>query len=80
MITTYTTAEAAEVLHITAQTVITYINNGTLRASKVGKGYIIPAAALEDFLRAREVKPLKDAGQDAGQNTEQAGEPEEVKE
>ena len=36
MITTYTTAEAAEVLHVTAQTVITYINNGTLRASKVG--------------------------------------------
>ena len=76
MITTYTTAEAAEVLHVTAQTVITYINAGALRASKVGKGYIIPAAALENFLRAREVKPLKDAGQ----NTEQAGEPEEDKE
>lgn len=75
MITTYTTAEAAEVLHVTAQTVITYINNGTLRASKVGKGYIIPAAALEDFLRVREVKPLKDGGQGS-----KAGESEEDKE
>ena len=75
MITTYTTAEAAEVLHVTAQTVISYINAGTLRASKVGKGYIIPAASLEEFLRVREVKPLKDAGQGT-----EAGEPEEDKE
>lgn len=75
MITTYTTAEAAEVLHVTAQTVITYINNGTLRASKVGKGYIIPAESLEEFLRAREVKPAKD-----GRQCTEAGEPEEDKE
>ena len=41
-----------------------------------GEIYQTTRGALEDFLRVREVKPLKDAGQ----NTEQAGEPEEVKE
>ena len=41
----------------------------------MGKGYIIPAAALEEFLRVREVKPLKDGGQGS-----KAGEPEEDKE
>lgn len=56
---TYTTAEAAEILHVTPQTLARYITRGELRASRIGKAYIIEAESLETFIRAAEVKAAK---------------------
>lgn len=53
---TYTTAEAAEILHVTPQTLARYITRGELRASRIGKAYIIEAESLETFIRVKAVK------------------------
>ena len=65
MIKTYTAAEASEVLHVSVQTVIRYIRHGRLRASRIGKNYLIEAGDLESFIRSAEVEPDKpQAGSD----------------
>jgi excisionase family DNA binding protein len=61
-----TQEEAAERLHIALDTMRRYVREGRFARTKVGKRYLIPARAIEEFLQGglvtgpREVKPRKE--------------------
>lgn len=63
-----TQEEAAEKLHIALDTMRRYVREGRFPRTKVGKRYLIPANAIEEFLQKglltgpREVKPRKKTG------------------
>jgi excisionase family DNA binding protein len=44
--------EAAEKLHIALDTMRRYVREGRFPRTKVGKRYLIPARAIEDFLQS----------------------------
>lgn len=46
----YTVQEVADLLQIHWQSVLTYIKSGKLEAVKLGKGYRISEAALQQFI------------------------------
>ena len=46
-----TQEEAAEKLHIALDTMRRYVREGKFPRSKVGKRYLIPASAIDDFLK-----------------------------
>ena len=46
-----TQEEAAQKLHIALDTMRRYVREGRFPRTKVGKRYLIPANAIEDFLR-----------------------------
>jgi excisionase family DNA binding protein len=60
-----TQEEAAEKLHIALDTMRRYVREGRFPRTKVGKRYLIPESAIEEFLRKglltgpREVTPRK---------------------
>lgn len=60
-----TQEEAAEKLHIALDTMRRYVRQGRFPRTKVGKRYLIPEAAIVEFLEKglvtgpREVKPQK---------------------
>jgi len=60
-----TQEQAAEQLHVALDTMRRYVREGRFPRTKVGKRYLIPASAIEEFLRGglitgpREVKPRK---------------------
>jgi excisionase family DNA binding protein len=62
-----TQEQAAEKLHIALDTMRRYVREGRFPRTKVGKRYLIPANAIEEFLQKglltgpREVKPRKKA-------------------
>jgi excisionase family DNA binding protein len=62
-----TQEQAAEKLHIALDTMRRYVREGKFPRTKVGKRYLIPASAIEEFLQKglltgpREVKPRKKA-------------------
>ena len=45
--------EVAKILHVTVETVRTYIREGELPAFKVGRGYLVDRAEVYKFLEAR---------------------------
>jgi excisionase family DNA binding protein len=45
--------EVAKILHVTVETVRTYIREGELPAFKVGRGYLVDRAEVYKFLQAR---------------------------
>lgn len=47
---TYSVKEVEEILKVKARTIRAYITAGKLRASKIGRGYVIKAADLEKFI------------------------------
>jgi len=47
---TYTTAQAAELLHMRPDSITRKIRQGEIRAVKIGKQYLIPREALERLL------------------------------
>lgn len=48
--TAYTIKEAAELLHLSEQTVRRYIKTGKIRAQKVGVPYYVTEDTLKEFL------------------------------
>lgn len=46
----YNTDEAAEILHVSRQTVYNYIKEGKLKAKKIGKEFRITHEELERFV------------------------------
>jgi excisionase family DNA binding protein len=63
--TFYTVGEVAERFRVTPQTIRTYIKEGKLRASRIGRPLLITSRALEEFtsenLRDEEPRPVKAA-------------------
>lgn len=53
----YNLKEVVNLLGLNIQTVRQYIKNGKLKASKVGTHYIVTEDAIQEFLKANEVKP-----------------------
>lgn len=47
---TYTLEEVAEILHLTRRTIYGYVHSGALKAVKIGRGWRVTEAALQDFL------------------------------
>jgi len=47
----YTVEQIAELLKVHWQTVLNYIKNGKLKAVKLGKGYRIKKAELDNFIK-----------------------------
>jgi excisionase family DNA binding protein len=52
----YDINEVCELLKMNIQTIRIYIREGKLKASKVGRKYIITEENLKEFLEANEVK------------------------
>jgi excisionase family DNA binding protein len=55
----YTVKEVSEILQAHWQTILNYIKDGKLKAIRVGKGYRIPASAIEEYAKANQVKVTK---------------------
>lgn len=55
----YNLKEVVQLLGLNIQTVRQYIKEGKLKASKVGTHYIVTDEAIQQFLKANEVKPKK---------------------
>ncbi len=53
----YNLKEVVNLLGLNIQTVRQYIKEGKLKASKVGTHYIVTEDAIQEFLKANEVKP-----------------------
>lgn len=49
----YTTGEVCEILKLTNRTLYTYIKNGDIKASKIGRSWRITDAALQEFLEQK---------------------------
>jgi excisionase family DNA binding protein len=49
----YSTEEAAIRLHLSVPTIRELIKSGQLRASLVGRSYLITRSAIDDFIEAR---------------------------
>lgn len=52
----YTVQEVADMLHVHWQSVLNYIKNGKLKALKLGKGYRISQASLDEFITSHSTK------------------------
>jgi excisionase family DNA binding protein len=50
-IKTYTVDEAESILKVKARTIRAYIKAGKLKASKIGRSYVIQRADLEQFIK-----------------------------
>lgn len=46
----YTLEEIAQILGLTRRTIYTYVHNGYLKAVKIGRGWRVSEAALNEFL------------------------------
>ncbi len=55
-IKTYTTGEAAEILHVSRQTLSLLAKTGKIRATKLGQGWIFRETELKSFLEREERK------------------------
>ena len=55
----YTIDEAARWLGFNRKTIVKWIVNGELVASRLGKEYRIRQADLDDFMRRKQIKPQK---------------------
>ena len=55
--TAYTVKEAAELIHLSPQTIKKYIREGKLRAQRVGLPYYVTEDTLKEFLN-NEVKSI----------------------
>lgn len=53
----YDLDEVVELLGLNIQTIRIYIKEGKLKASKVGRKYVVTDEAIKEFLKANEVKP-----------------------
>lgn len=53
----YNLDEVVKLLGLNIQTIRIYIKEGKLKASKVGRKYMVTDEAIQDFLKANEVKP-----------------------
>ena len=53
----YDLDEVVELLGLNIQTIRIYIKEGKLKASKVGRKYIVTDEAIKEFLKANEVQP-----------------------
>lgn len=71
--TTFTLAEAAQLLHCHTETVRKAILDGSLQAAKLGRGYRISRADLQKFWTASGGGELFDKEQDRGETAEPAG-------
>lgn len=61
METYYTLKEASEVVHIGVRTLREYVKDGKIKASKVGRSYLVGETELDRFIKSREggkVEPL----------------------
>lgn len=56
----YDLDELCEVLKLNKQTLRIYIREGKLKASKVGRKYIITEENLKEFLEATQIEPNKE--------------------
>ena len=59
----YTLDEAAEILKTTRRTLYTYIKNGDLKASKLGKRWLVTEDTIKELLESRENDPTKNKEQ-----------------
>lgn len=53
----YDLDEVVELLGLNIQTIRIYIKEGKLKASKVGRKYVVTEDAIKEFLKANEVQP-----------------------
>lgn len=51
-IKTYTTKEAEKILKVKSRTICDYIKGGKLKASKVGRGWLINQEDIEAFIKS----------------------------
>lgn len=51
--TTYTLAEVAEILKVTRRTVYSYVKDGKIPATKVGRQWRVTEQALKEFLQVK---------------------------
>ena len=56
----YDINEVCELLKMNIQTIRIYIREGKLKASKVGRKYIITEENLKEFLEATQIEPKKE--------------------
>lgn len=54
----YNLDEVVKLLGLNIQTVRIYIKEGKLKASKVGRKYMVTDEAIKEFLKATEVQPI----------------------
>ena len=57
--TVYTLPDLAEVLDLSIRTLREYIKRGELRASLVGRHYLVTWQDLKKFLQERQLQPCK---------------------
>ncbi len=55
----YNLKEVVKILGLNIQTIRQFIKEGKLKASKIGTHYMVTQEAIQDFLKANEVKPKK---------------------
>jgi len=53
----YDLDEVVKLLGLNIQTIRIYIKEGKLKASKVGRKYVVTDEAIKEFLKANEVQP-----------------------
>lgn len=53
----YNLKEVVKLLGLNIQTIRQYIKEGKLKASKIGTHYMVTQEAIQEFLKANEVKP-----------------------
>lgn len=53
----YNLKEVVKLLGLNIQTIRQFIKDGRLKASKVGTHYMVTEDAIQEFLKANEVKP-----------------------
>ena len=53
----YDLDEVVELLGLNIQTIRIYIKEGKLKASKVGRKYVVTDEEIKEFLKANEVQP-----------------------
>jgi excisionase family DNA binding protein len=53
----YSIDEIAELLDFNRKTVVKWINDGELVASRLGREYRIRQSDLDDFMRRKQIKP-----------------------
>lgn len=56
----YNLDEVVKLLGLNIQTIRIYIKEGKLKASKVGRKYVVTDEAIKEFLKANEVQPKND--------------------
>lgn len=71
----YTSDQVAQILKIHPQTVLKFIREGKLKASKVGRGYRVKADAIEEFLEETSRYPIKNNGKEKKEESKKKVEP-----